>query len=87
MDIYEAILTKDLTAGQRAQLKEVLADAKVVLERARGDQSAIDREISKKLCTHDLDFACHPTNVLQDNYDDEPDAQRPDSGNARPPPS
>ncbi|KAJ0283702.1 hypothetical protein COL940_004484 [Colletotrichum noveboracense] len=49
VDIYEAILTKDLTAGQRAQLKEVLADAKVVLERARGDQSAIDRETSKKL--------------------------------------
>ncbi|KAK2761979.1 hypothetical protein CKAH01_05209 [Colletotrichum kahawae] len=51
VEIYEAILTNDLTAVQRAQLEEVLANAKDVLERARGDQSAIDREISKKLTT------------------------------------
>ncbi|KAF3806366.1 hypothetical protein GCG54_00006128 [Colletotrichum gloeosporioides] len=50
-EIYEAILTNDLTAVQRAQMEEVLPDAKVVLERAHGDQSAIDREISKKLTT------------------------------------
>ncbi|KAJ3959982.1 hypothetical protein N0V92_003375 [Colletotrichum tropicale] len=50
VEIYEAILSRtDLSPVQRSEVDELLEDAHEVLENARSDQSAIDREINQKL--------------------------------------